>query len=220
MILLGTNDIRGITACPSALNDNTYTISCDYVSGCNLSGCSYNLTSMIDIPITGNIEGSNVNIIESNKVSQKTFQLTVRDLNEVIVQSNSITFNDNICPTTTGQVFNHYPYIYIRKYIFIAATTITSERPSESGSPSLSGGAITAIAVVVPAAIVLVVAIIITFCLIKLGEISVFFTGSVIINVCYALRILLLLWNYYLRKKAAVRLKRICDNILYYFLLH
>ena len=207
--------------CPSSLNDNPYTIRCDYVSGCNLSGCSYNLTSMIDIPITGNIEGRSFNMIESNKVSQKTFNLTVRDLNEVIVQSENITFNDDICPTTTGQVFNRYPYIYIRKYIFIAVATITSEGPSESGGPSLSGGAIAAIvAVVVLAAIVLVVAIIITFCLIKLGEISVFFTGSVIINVCCALRILLLLWNYYLRKKAAVRLIRIGDNIIYYFLLH
>ena len=176
MMLLGTNDIKGITpVCPSALNDNTYTISCDYVSGCNLSGCFYNLSSMTDIPITGNIEGRNFNMIERNKVSQKTFQLTVRDLNGATVQSNRITFNDDICPTTTGQVFSNYPYIYIRIYIFIAVATITSEGPSESGGPSLSGGAIAAIiAVVVLAAIVLVVAIIITFCLIRLGEISVF----------------------------------------------
>ena len=105
MMLLGTNDIRGITVCPSSLNDNTYTISCDYISGCNLSGCSYNLTSMTDIPITGNIEGSNVDIIESNKVSQKTFHLAVRDLKGVTVKSENITFNDNLCPTT-GQNFS------------------------------------------------------------------------------------------------------------------
>ena len=57
MILLGTNDIKGITVCPSALNDDTYTISCDYVSGCNFSGCSYNLTSMADT-ISGKIKGN------------------------------------------------------------------------------------------------------------------------------------------------------------------
>ena len=160
--------------CPSTLNDNTYTIRCDYVSGCNFSGCYYNLTTMTDIPITGNIEGSNFNVIESNKVSKKTFHLTVRDLNGVIVQSENITFNDDICPTTTGQVFNHYLYIYICKYIFIAAITITSEHPSESGGPNLSSGVIAVIiAIVVLAAIVLVV-VIITTCLIKLGEISVY----------------------------------------------
>ena len=119
MMLLGTNDIRGITVCPSALNENTYTIRCDYVSGCNLSGCSYNLTSMTDIPISGNIEGRSFNMIESNKVSQKKFKLTVRDLNGVTVLSENITFNDDICRTTTGQDFNHYPCFIYAKYIFM-----------------------------------------------------------------------------------------------------
>ena len=90
MILLGTNDIRGITVCPSTKN---YTISCDYVCGCNLSGCSDNLTSKTDILITGNIDGSKVYIIECNKVSQIIFNITVRDLNGAIVGSKSITFS-------------------------------------------------------------------------------------------------------------------------------
>ena len=85
---------------------------------------------------------------------------------------------DDICPTTTGQVFSNDPLYLYTQYIFIAATAITSEHPSEAGGPSLSGGVVAAIlAVVVPAAIVLMVAIIST-CLIKLGEISVFFTIS------------------------------------------
>ena len=103
-MLLGTNDIRGINVCPSSLNDKHYTISCDYVSGCNFSGCSYNLTSMTDT-ISGKIEGSNSAMIERNKVSQKTFHLTVRDLKGVTVKSENITFNDNLCPTT-GQNFS------------------------------------------------------------------------------------------------------------------
>ena len=102
MMLLGTNDIRGITVCPSALNDNTYTISCDYVSGCNFSGCSYTLTSMTD-SISGKIEGNNSAMIERNEVRQKTYHLTVRDLEGVTVKSEIITFNDNLCPITTGQ---------------------------------------------------------------------------------------------------------------------
>ena len=105
MMLLGTNDIRGITVCPLALNDNTYTISCDYVSGCNFSGCSYTLTSMTDT-ISGKIKGNNSTMIERNEVRQKTFHLTVRDLKGVTVQSENITFNDNLCPITTGQDFS------------------------------------------------------------------------------------------------------------------
>ena len=105
MMLLGTNDIRGIIVCPSALNDNTYTISCDYVSGCNFSGCSYTLTSMTDT-ISGKIEGNNSTMIERNEVRQKTYHLTVRDLKGVTVKSEIITFNDNLCPITTGQDFS------------------------------------------------------------------------------------------------------------------
>ena len=99
IMLLGTNDIRGIIVCPSALNDNTYTIRCDYVSGCNFSGCSYTLTSMTDT-ISGKIEGNNSTMIE-HKVRQKTYHLTVRDHKEFIVKSDNITFNDSLCPTTS-----------------------------------------------------------------------------------------------------------------------
>ena len=108
IILLGTNDIRGITLCLSALNDNTYSISCDYVSGCNFSGCFYNLTSMTDT-ISGKIEGNNFTMIEVNEVRHKTFYLATRDLNGLIVQSENITFIDNnLCPSRTGQDDNYY----------------------------------------------------------------------------------------------------------------
>ena len=105
MMLLGTNDIRGITVSPSALNDNSYTISCDYVSGCNFSGCSYTLTSMTDT-LSGKIEGNNSIMIERNEVRQKSYHLTVRDLKGVTVKSEIITFNDNLYPITTGQDFS------------------------------------------------------------------------------------------------------------------
>ena len=105
VLLLGTNDIRGITVCPSSLNDNTSTISCDYISGCSISGCSYNLTSTTGT-IIGKIDGKNSTMIERNKVRQKTYHLTVRDFYGVIVLSENITFNDNLCHTTTGQDFS------------------------------------------------------------------------------------------------------------------
>ena len=113
MMLLGTNDIRGITVCPSALNDNTYTIR----------------TSMTDT-ISGILEGNNSTMIERNKERQKTYHLTVTDLNGVIVQSENITFSDNLCPTATGQDF-YCHCIYLRKYQ-IGAITFTPEGPSES----------------------------------------------------------------------------------------
>ena len=62
LMLLGTNDIRGINVCPSSLNDKNYTISCDYVNGCNSSGCSYTLTSMTG-NINGKIEGNSSTMI-------------------------------------------------------------------------------------------------------------------------------------------------------------
>ena len=68
MMLLGMNDIRGIIVCPSAVNDNTYTISY-YISSCSFSG-SYNLTSMADT-ISEKIEGNNSTMIECNEVRQK-----------------------------------------------------------------------------------------------------------------------------------------------------
>ena len=170
MMLLGTNNIRGII---SSLNDDTYTISCDYVSGCNISGYSYNLTSMTDT-ISGKIEANNSNIIECNKFRLKAYHLTVRDLDGLMVKSENITFSDSLCPTTTGQDFNiNFVTVVMKTNTYIAATTITSEGPSGSGGPSLSGGVVAAIAVVVLAAVVLLVIIIITICFIRLGEVLV-----------------------------------------------
>ena len=108
--------------CPSSLNDDNYTIRCDNVSGCSFSGCSYNLSSMIDT-ISGRLERNNSTKIRSNKVRQKTYHLTVRNLKEVIVQSENITFNYNLWPTTTGQKYSKY---------HIGAKTFTPEGPSES----------------------------------------------------------------------------------------
>ena len=98
----------------------------------------------------------------------------MRDVNGFIVQSEHITFNDSLCPTT-GQNFSMNYYYYHCNYIciyYVETTTIASEGPSESDGPSLSGGAIAAITVVLLAAIVLVVAIIVTISLVGLSEIS------------------------------------------------
>ena len=78
------NDIRGITVCPSALNDDNYTIRCDYVSDRSFSGCSYNLPSMTGT-ISGRLEGNNSTKIRSNNVRRKTYHITVRDIKGVIV---------------------------------------------------------------------------------------------------------------------------------------
>ncbi len=43
--LLGTNDIAGVNICSTMMTGIYNIISCDYIIGCNYSGCSYELSS-------------------------------------------------------------------------------------------------------------------------------------------------------------------------------
>ncbi len=55
-----------------------YNTSCDYVIGCNYSGCSYNLTSS-DSNINGSIIGKNYDLVSIDVNTQ--YNLTVADIN-------------------------------------------------------------------------------------------------------------------------------------------
>ena len=73
-------------------------ISCDYLEGCDKTGCSYNLTSTND-SLTGKIQGSTFSRIE---VQKYLYNLTVTK-DGVIVQSEELNFSDvNSCTTITG----------------------------------------------------------------------------------------------------------------------
>ena len=69
-------------------------ISCEYIRGCDKTGCSYSLTSIND-SLTSTIHGSNTHIIEIQVI---TYNLTVTDMNGTLVQSEDLNFKDvNSC---------------------------------------------------------------------------------------------------------------------------
>ena len=92
---IGIHCVKGITLC-STYNESTYMISCDYIRGCDKTGCSYSLTSVND-SLTSTIQGSNIDIIEIHGI---TYNLTVTDMNGSLVQLEHYTFKDvNSCST-------------------------------------------------------------------------------------------------------------------------
>ncbi len=76
--LLGTNDIAGVNLC-STMMTGIYNISCDYIIGCNYSGCSYELSST-DSNMNGSIIGKNYELV-SIDVNTQYYNLTVTDIN-------------------------------------------------------------------------------------------------------------------------------------------
>ena len=88
----------GITQC-STHNENTYMISCDYISGCDKTGCSYNLTSVNDI-LTNTIQDTKSDIIEIQ--DSITYILTVTDMEGFVVQSKELDISDVSSCLTIG----------------------------------------------------------------------------------------------------------------------
>ena len=86
--------MMGITLCST--NESTYMISCDYVRGCGRENCSYNLTSM-DNSLTDTIQHSSLIRITDQDI---IYHLTVTDMDELVVQSEELSFsNVESCPT-------------------------------------------------------------------------------------------------------------------------
>ncbi len=75
--LLGTNDIAGVNICFTMMT-GIYNISCDYIIGCNYSGCSYQLSSTSST-INGSIIGKNYDKVNIDVNTQ--YNLTVSDIN-------------------------------------------------------------------------------------------------------------------------------------------
>ena len=91
--------MMGITLC-STYNESTYMylISCDYIRGCDKTGCSYNLTSMND-NLTNTIQGSNSGTIEIQGIA---YYLTVTDMEGFVVESEELNFSDVNSCTISG----------------------------------------------------------------------------------------------------------------------
>ncbi len=75
--LIGTNDIAGVNIC-STMMTGIYNISCDYIMGCNYSGCSYELSST-NSNMNGYIIGKNYEVLSIDVNTQ--YNLTVSDIN-------------------------------------------------------------------------------------------------------------------------------------------
>ena len=138
-------------------------ISCDYISSCNFSGCSYNLTSRTGIIMSGKLSGNNSDLIEVNEVLQQArYYLTVTDHNGYLVQSEYISFKENnLCPSTRGNTLNKngMKFIYIINIFYdcITATTITKQSSPQDSVMRPNIGVIAAIVVTVLLVVVLVV---------------------------------------------------------------
>ncbi len=97
----GTNDIEGVNICPT-MRTGIYNISCDYIIGCNHSGCSYELSST-NSNINGSVIGKNYKVVNIDVNTQ--YNLTVTDINgdDVISMQQLYIHFIFLCSPITGQ---------------------------------------------------------------------------------------------------------------------
>ncbi len=97
---LGANDIEGVYTC-STMRTGIYNISCDYIIGCNYSGCSYELSST-NSNINGSIMGKNYEVVSIDVNTQ--YNLTVTDINgeDVISMQQLYIHFIFLCSSVTG----------------------------------------------------------------------------------------------------------------------
>ncbi len=88
------------------MRTGVYNISCDYIVGCNYSGCSYELSST-----NGNINGSIIgkNYKEESIEANSLIKVTVTDIKGDVVVSRAINIDSNfLCSTgkSNSLIFN------------------------------------------------------------------------------------------------------------------
>ncbi len=97
--LLGTNDNEGVNICLT--KSGNYSISCDYIIGCNYSGCIYELSST-NSSTNGSIIGKNYELVSIDVNTQ--YNLTVADINgDDVVMLWELDIESNfVCSVITG----------------------------------------------------------------------------------------------------------------------
>ncbi len=102
--LLGTNDIAGVNIC-FTMRTGIYNISCDYIIGCNYSGCSYKLSST-DSNMNGSIIGKNYELVSVDVNTQ--YNLTVTDISgdDVVMLRKLDIESIIVCSVVTGNVIH------------------------------------------------------------------------------------------------------------------
>ncbi len=100
-LIIGTNDIAGVNIC-FTMRTGIYNISCDYIIGCNYSGCSYELSSTNSY-INGSIIGKNYELVSIDVNTQ--YNLTVTDINgDDVVMLRELDIESNfVCSVMTGK---------------------------------------------------------------------------------------------------------------------
>ena len=80
-----------------------YNIYCNYVSGCNFTGCEYHLTGSNGAVINGTIVGDEYNTLQISDIKDID-HVTVNDNNYVVVHDGKFVASRDMtsCISTTG----------------------------------------------------------------------------------------------------------------------
>ena len=100
---VGTNDVQGVNICPT-IQEGEYNISCNYVRGCDHSGCEYLLAGSDGVVINGTIMGDEYHTQKVSNIRDYN-QITVYDVDDIVVQNGSFDASSGIasCISTTGK---------------------------------------------------------------------------------------------------------------------
>ena len=81
-----------------------YNISCNYVSGCNLTGCGYRLTDSIGVIIYGTIMGNGYHVRNFFFDIRDYDHITVNDANDMVVYDGLFDASRDVasCFSTNG----------------------------------------------------------------------------------------------------------------------
>ena len=80
-----------------------YNISCNYVRGCNFTGCGYHLTGSNGAVINGTIMGDEYNTLQISYIEDIN-HVMVNDANDIVVHDGKFDANRDVasCISTTG----------------------------------------------------------------------------------------------------------------------
>ena len=80
-----------------------YNISCNYVSGCNFTGCEYHLTGSNGAVINGKIMGDEYNTLQISDIEDIN-NVTVNDASDMVVHDGPFNASRDVtaCISTTG----------------------------------------------------------------------------------------------------------------------
>ncbi len=152
-----------------------YNISCDYIIGCNYSGCSYELSST-NSNINGSIIGKNYEVVNIDVNTQ--YNLTVTDINgdDVISIQQLYVHFISLCLPATGQKYKIKKLLYLiliwLMFFCVVAETVTVSLATIDYNSVLITSVTVGVLVPVLIIIAILVAFVIVILLIRNGKIQ------------------------------------------------